>query len=75
MSNQIKKEEKRFKTQWKWGIWVSICAWFISWIILVIKLNFWTSLGFLLYGFGLSGMIIWLFVPKMILALKELEKK
>jgi len=66
---------KKFKGLFMPGVYVSLISWISAWIILVIKLDFWTLAGFVLYGVGLSGLIIWIFVPKMILLLKQIERR
>ena len=51
----------------KTGIWISCISWVLSWIIFSFKFDLLTYVGFILYGTGLSGLIIFLFVPKIIL--------
>lgn len=50
----------------KFGIYTSIIAWCVSWTILVFKLDTLTYIGFMLFGFGLNGIIIFIFVPEVI---------
>ena len=61
------------KTAHKIGIIISIIAWWLSWIILVFKLDMITYIGFMLYGLGLSGIIIFIFVPEIYQMLKNKE--
>lgn len=48
---------------YKVGAYISIIAWFIAWIILGFKLDYVTYFGFMLYGLGLSGIIIFILNP------------
>ncbi len=61
------------KTWYTIGVIISIVAWWSSWIILSFKLDPITYIGFILYGLGLSGMVIFIFVP--IIYLIILKKK
>jgi hypothetical protein len=36
----------------------SLISWSVAWVILAIKLDFWTAVGFILFGSGLSGLTI-----------------
>ena len=54
------------------GIIITWVSWIAAWIILYIKLDVVTYIGFILFALGLSGLIIWVLVPIVIeLRLKE----
>jgi len=58
-----------------WWLVISIISWTASWIILSFKLDFLTSIAFILYGLGLSGIIFWILVPQMINLMNEKKVK
>jgi len=57
----------------KLGINLSIVSWFAAWIILGFKLDLVTYIGFCFFALGLSGLIIFVFVPQVISAMREEE--
>ena len=62
----------------KWhkiGCIVSLVSWFVSWIILAIKLDWVLFICFVLYGLGLSGIIIWFIMIPELNKLKEVENE
>jgi len=63
------------KTAFIIGITISLTSWFAAWMILAIKLDAWTFIGFILYGLGLSGLIIYVFIPKVIDIMMKKTKK
>lgn len=65
----------KYINTFKVGLGISLVSWIISWIILSIKLDTLTLIGFVLYGLGLSGLIIYLFVPKIVLIFLNSKEK
>ena len=45
---------------------ITYVSWLAGWIILAIKFDWVTYLGFVFFATGLSGLIIWVLVPGMI---------
>ena len=56
----------------KLGLVITYSSWFLAWILIVVKLDWFFFLIFLLFGLGLSGIIIWVI---MIPELNKLERK
>lgn len=61
------------KIAYKIGVIISMVAWWSSWIILYFVLDTIAYIGFMLYGIGLSGIIIFIFVPEIYLILRGKE--